>query len=50
MPHINDLDENNAFKQVSAYTLEQFKKFDEKKDYICTWFDKEIKKVFDPHT
>ena len=46
MPHINDLDKNNAFEQISAYTLEQFNKFDEKKDYICTWFDKEIKDVF----
>ena len=46
MPHINDFDENDAFKLVSANILEQFNKFDEKKDYICTWFDKEIKDVF----
>ena len=46
MPKMNSLDEKDAFKLVSAYTLEQFNNFDEKKDYICTWFDKEIKDVF----
>ena len=46
MPHINSLDESDASKQILAYALEQFDNFNEKSDYICTWFDKEIKDVF----
>ena len=46
MPQLNGLTEKDAFKRISDYTLEQFNHFDEKQDYICTWFDKEIKDVF----
>ena len=45
-PQMNGLAEKDAAKRISACTLEQFHNFDEKRDYVCTWFDKEIKDVF----
>ncbi len=32
--------------QIHRYLASRFTRFDELKDYVCTWFDKEIKDVF----
>ena len=46
MPYLASINENDAFKLISDYILAQFSCFDEKSDYICTWFDREVKDVF----
>lgn len=43
------IDENGRVKKSHAIELlqEKFGSFDESTDYVCTWFDRELKSVFD---
>ncbi len=38
---------SDAHDQVLETLLERFRQFNEAEDYACTWFDKELKRVFD---
>ena len=46
IPRIHSLNENEAIGNVSNYILEYFTTFNEENDYVCSWFDREIKDVF----
>ncbi len=47
IPRINRLSEKEAFASVSEHILEHLNSFNEANDYVCTWFDREIKAVFE---
>jgi len=46
LPHVRDLPEDKALREIIRHLLGSFSNFNETKDYVCTWFDKEIKDVF----
>lgn len=46
LPHVTNVDPESAFNDISSHILKTFADFNESTDYACTWFDKEIKDVF----
>ena len=46
LPHIEQVEKEKAVNDINNYLLNNFQRFDEKTDQICSWFDKEIKDVF----
>jgi hypothetical protein len=46
LPHVTNVDLESAFNDIRSHILKTFADFDESTDYACTWFDKEIKDVF----
>jgi len=47
LPHLADFTAEAAYKEVLEYLLKKFRNFNEATDYVCTWFDREMKTVFD---
>jgi len=47
IPGINSVGENSANQIISDYIVDRLDRFDEKTDYLCTWFDKEVKAAFE---
>ncbi len=47
LPHLVGRTDEVAFKEVLEYLLKKFRNFNESKNYVCTWFDREMKVVFD---
>lgn len=45
LPHIVHVDKEQAINDILEYLLNEFHKFDENTDEVCTWFDKEIRDV-----
>ncbi|KPA13125.1 hypothetical protein MHK_006661 [Candidatus Magnetomorum sp. HK-1] len=45
LPHIVHVDKKEAVNDILEYLLNEFHKFDENTDEVCTWFDKEIRDV-----
>ena len=46
LPHLKNLNDNNKFSEIYHCLVERFNNFDERTDYVCNWFDKEINVVF----
>ena len=46
LPNSNNTHANNKFSEIYDYLIERFDNFDESSNYVCNWFDKEIKSVF----
>ncbi|KPA09281.1 family 2 glycosyl transferase [Candidatus Magnetomorum sp. HK-1] len=47
IPHVLNLNKQQATEEVLKHILNILNQFDEKIDYACNWFDKEIKDVFE---
>ncbi len=46
LPHVKKISQEAALNDLSCNILNTFQNFNESSDYACTWFDKEIKEVF----
>lgn len=46
LPSINKCNLKEKLNSITAFLHKSFSSFDETDDYACTWFDKEIKDVF----
>ena len=46
LPHILHLNQQQATDEIFKHILKILNQFDERTDYACTWFDKELKDVF----
>ena len=46
MPDVSSQSEASAKQRICDYLHERFGKFDESEDYVCTWFDRELKTTF----
>ncbi|MCH7555844.1 MAG: glycosyltransferase [Planctomycetes bacterium] len=46
LSHVTNVDPESAFNDINSHILKTFADFNESTDYACTWFDKEIKDVF----
>ena len=46
LPGVSRLSQKDMEAQIHSYLADRFANFDEATDYVCTWFDKEIKDVF----
>ena len=46
LPQLLNMDTQKATDEVITYLVNAFKKFDESQDEVCTWFDNEIRDIF----